>query len=642
MRNLAPRVLPWLLPCCLTLVVFGQSWSFEFVSWDDPIHVTRNPLLQPVSAENLRKMWSEPYKGLYIPVSYTLLACEVLGSGSTSTANADRIIAATWFHVTAVLLHVTSTGLIFAILYRILGDRWAASFGALLFGIHPLQAESAAWVSETRGLACGLFSWASIWFFLASLETKTESGETPRREGTSLPRWGRYLVASACLVLALLSKPTAVVVPLMALLLQVGVAGGSARGGLLASVPWLAISFGIACLNKHEQPNSSLDYLPHVSHRAWIGADALGWHLRHFFWPVGLGIDYGRTPISVVTAGLESRYWLLPLLVLLVLGMLPCRRRWLIAYGLALVALLPTLGLVPFQFQDISSVADRYFYLAMLGPAFGLASWLAAKPRPWRFAVAALGCAPLAALGFQQAASWRNDGTLYERALQVNPRSWIAHNNFGTWLFDQGELEKSIAQYQSAILIKPNYAIAHLNLGKATAALGRLDESIRHYRAGLKLEPDHPEVRLHLGNLLLQAGRSEEAREQYEQLSRANPNLAEAHYNLGNILAEEREYLAAEGQFRQAIRCREDYAEAHNNLGGVLAIQGRVLAARSEFARAARLRPDYLDAHLNLVNLLIDQGLLARAREHLQKSLELLPSTSSAARELERRLNGLK
>ena len=66
--------------------------------------------------------------------------------------------------------------------------------------------ESVAWVSELRGLLSGMFSLLALWQFLEFAESRA---------------WGRYALATAAFGLALLAKPSAVAVPLLALVLTV-------------------------------------------------------------------------------------------------------------------------------------------------------------------------------------------------------------------------------------------------------------------------------------------------------------------------------------------------------------------------------------------------------------------------------------
>src|SRR5262249_38527157 len=112
--------------------------------------------------------------------------------------------------------------------------------------------------------------------------------------------------------------------------------------------------------------------------RPFIAGDALAFYLYKLFVPMRLAMDYGRRPGVVLARGWIYAAWLGPWIICL--GALRCRRRapWLLAgFGIFVTALLPVLGLIPFNFQAYSTVANRYAYVAMLGPALALGGSLA-------------------------------------------------------------------------------------------------------------------------------------------------------------------------------------------------------------------------------------------------------------------------
>ena len=55
------RLLSGLLIVGAVLVVFGRSYGYPFLRWDDPTAVTENPLLHPPSWRNLAAIWSAPW-----------------------------------------------------------------------------------------------------------------------------------------------------------------------------------------------------------------------------------------------------------------------------------------------------------------------------------------------------------------------------------------------------------------------------------------------------------------------------------------------------------------------------------------------------------------------------------------------------
>ena len=248
------------------------------------------------------------------------------------------------------------------------------------------------------------------------------------------------------------------------------------------------------------------------------------------------------------------------------LGWLWYKRTWVpwlaAAAGVLVAGLLPVLGLVPFAFQAYSTVADRYMYIAMLGPALALAWGLTQLRQRWL----AVGCVVvLGALGIGsmwQTRYWHDSVSLFEHALTVNPRSSVAHNT----------------------------------LGMVRAAQNRLAEATHYYTEALRLWPRNTQAYNNLGNALSRQGKTQEAIEQYTEALRFKPNSAQAHNNLGAALADQGRVAEAISHYTAALRLQPRYVNAHLNLGVILAKQGRFAEAKQHFSEVLRLDPNHATA----------------------------------------------
>ena len=108
-------------------------------------------------------------------------------------------------HLVNVALHAANVLLLFWLLQRATGAVWRSFLVAALFAVHPLNVETVAWVAERKSLLCTLFS----------LLTIAAYGWYARG-----PDWKKYLVVVVAFALALMSKPMAVSLPLVLLLLD--------------------------------------------------------------------------------------------------------------------------------------------------------------------------------------------------------------------------------------------------------------------------------------------------------------------------------------------------------------------------------------------------------------------------------------
>ncbi len=493
---------PFLLGLLLALAcvaVFGEIGRHGFVRWDDEINVYRNPYLNPVTPAHLAHFWTGTGMGkaadtVYRPLVYSVYALIAPGAATAPylTDGQGAGLGARPFHAVSLLVHVLNVLLVFGLLRRLVKNEWAASAGAALFALHPLQVEAVAWVSGLTDLLGAFFSLLALSAFLRF-----------REAGQGMGQWKWYALATVWFALALLSKPSAVVLPLLALILDCWIMGRPWPESVRPLMGWLPLVLVSVLLAHHAEPVLMSGVVTPWWTRPLIAGDALALSARHLVWPIGLGIDYGRSP----GVALADRAWLWSLIAL-ALGVCVWhfRRRypWLTAgASFFAAALLPTLGLIPFRFQTFSTVADRYSYLALLGPSLALAWGLTRLPHRLptraRLAVGNLCAVVLLLMGLLSAAQvtyWRSSVALFGRALAVNPRSWMAHINLGGILADSGRRDEAVAQYKQAMRLKPDDAARDAYTdGVALVRQGRKSEAAAAFRQALDYRPDFAPAR---------------------------------------------------------------------------------------------------------------------------------------------------
>jgi protein O-mannosyl-transferase len=700
--TLSPRHLVTLgLLLLAMVVVYGRVCGYGFLTWDDPQHVLENPRVNPPGLQGLVQAWREPYWGLYIPLSYTLMAAEAAVAGRAAADGSGYVLNPAVFHVVNLTLHIVCVWLVFLILARLLAlctyhpprdvnkdhhaERdeyiktrrlYAACAGALLFGLHPLQVETVAWISEVRGLLCGVLVLLAVWEYLNYAEAAAL----------------HYTFATAAFLLALLSKPAAIALPLLLAVLEIGILRRNWRQWLAALVPWCAIAAVFVLVTKRLQPDSFLPSVPPLWARPLVAADSIMFYLGRLIAPFWLGPDYGRTQQWVMSQGWPHLVWP-SVAIFLTLGiltffafrisrpalgatgsasvcgpkgtgkasgtlapsaLLPPSRVLLTAFGLFIAWLVPVLGLVPFDFQRVSSVADRYVYLAMIGPALALA-WLVNRfwsraagdcpdfrvptgrrreamvgggtkmgLSPWHArtgraaaGVAASALAACAALSFVQTSYWRDSRTLFTHGLEVNPHSVVAPWHLGLLCAEEGKYDEAAAFFRRDLAEHPGFVEIHLELARALVDLHKPNEALQVLRDAEKF--DSADVQQNLGMILDRQGSTAEAARHYRRALELRPSLPVPHYNLGNICLREAEKKpgkleeAAE-HYEAALLLKPDYAEAHVNLGAVRLMQGRRQEAIASLEAALRLLPANDRRAERVRQLLVAGGQLRRGQ----------------------------
>lgn len=442
------RRLLWirLLLIAVTLAAFCRAMTADFTNWDDSQTTYANPHLDPPTLGNIGWFWSHAYMDIYAPLPFTMWGGLLLIS-KLPVPDQMGVAFNPWiFHAANLLLHIIAVLAAFELLRCLVKHKGAAAVGALLFAVHPVQVEPVAWISGAKDLLYGLFALIALWQYVQYAQAAPASHE--QNETTRPPV--HYILASLAFVLALFSKPTAVVVPLLAFVIDCWLLRRSWRKSLAVLWPWFVLSVLFAVIAKLAQP------APNVEWSYWsrpvVAADALAFYLYKLIYPVHLAVDYGRNPGWLMHSSVRYWTWVVPVLVALGMWLARKRARWLAAGGLLfLICLLPVLGLSPFDFQLYSTVADHYLYLAMIGPALVAGSLLAQWWRAIHVVIAAIVLAALATGTFLQTRHWQNTLTLFQHNLAVNPHSGLSHQNLGTYYMHLGVMQTQRAEFWQSV-----------------------------------------------------------------------------------------------------------------------------------------------------------------------------------------------
>jgi len=637
MRSHRLEFLICLFLAVVTLAVYWQLLSHDFIGFDDGVYVSKNPHVQAgLTKQNVLWAFTNLDANFWHPLTWLSHMLDVHLFGLKPGMH----------HLTNLLFHVVNSILLFLTFRRMTGAIWRSAFVAALFALHPLHVESVAWIAERKDVLSTFFWMLAMWAY---------AGYAKR------PGLGGYLLVLVFFVLGLMSKPMVVTLPFVLLLMDFWPLGrlrlwqsekeGTSRDLkpsisrlLLEKAPFLAFT-GIAVALAYSAQGQAIASLNEFPLEIRIANALVSYvtYIGKMFWPSHLAIFY---PHSGTVPMWESAGAGLLLVVLTVLSFKALRSRPYLAVGWLwyLGTLIPVIGLVQ---VGSHAMADRYTYVPLIG-LFMMVGWsVPAFSKGQRYGRIGFALLTGALIGtimictWLQVRHWKNNMTIFTYTANVTENNWLAHTNLGAILGGQRRYGEAIRHFREALRMRPNDVKAHNNLGNAFAEQGRYRDAIRHYSEALRLDSDERETHENLGVLLLKQGKNKEAIKHFSEAARIKPDWVEPHYNLGVAKARQGSFEEAIRHYSEAIRFEPGFAEAHSKMADALLSLGRVESAIRHYLSAISIKPDYANAHSNLGVALARQGKINEAISQFERALEINPDDARVRRNLDRALEQL-
>jgi protein O-mannosyl-transferase len=483
------------------LLLYARVGDYGYIDFDDTAYIEDNLMVrQGLSWEGIRWAFGSFYAANWHPLTWISHMADVSVFGMDLGAH----------HLVNVALHGVVSLLVYSLFAMLLARRDAALAGAMLFLVHPQHVESVVWLAERKDLLCATFYLLAILAYCRYERSPT---------ATSMA-----LVAGSC-TLALLSKPMAVSLPLILLLLDIWPLGRLRRRdgahALLRSV-WPLIReklvlFGLvfaACgLTLIAQTRSGavagLGPLG-VPDRLLNVIVSYGLYLRDFALPDRLAIFYPLQSFDFL------REFLPAALALFGTGALCSRAARahpgpLLGFTWFIVTLLPVIGLVQVGAQ---SRADRYMYIPSIGLLLGLVSLLPAAAGLWRTrAITMISIMALfwGTLCYLQIGYWESPGVLYKRTADVTRDNIFAETRLLDILITKGELTSAEVRANGLIERFPHRYEGYMSKGEIALAMQRPADAEIWFLAARERAPEHWHVINDLAIAVFRQGRHEEA-----------------------------------------------------------------------------------------------------------------------------------
>ncbi|MBI5749246.1 MAG: tetratricopeptide repeat protein, partial [Nitrospinae bacterium] len=617
----------------ITFLLYLPALQNNFVNWDDNINVYENINIRSIDIAFLKWVFSSEFPGLWHPftmfsfaIDYALWGLNPLG-----------------FHLTNILLHTINTTLVFFVVARLIrvsskqNSLIAAAVTALLFGIHPLHVESVAWITERKGILCTFFYLLTLlsYFKYAFTDTKRK-------------RFTYYIFSIFLFLLALLSKPMAVSLPIVLLILdfyplkRLSIGKGFNAKALIEKLPFfiLTVVFSLIAISAQSKAGAlqmlkqypiDLRILNAISsYITYLGKMILPLNLAPYYpFPFRLTLFH---PVFIISLIVFTAITLLSVLTL------KRDKPFLFTIWLYyIITLIPVIGIIK---VGGFAMADRYIYLPSLG-AFSLAGigvgaiFSISLKRAVQISIISVLVLLSAALmnrTYRQIDVWKDSITLWSHQIELFPgRVAVAYNNRGfAYYDDRGDYQKAIKDYNTAIGIDPKFVISYNNRGAAYIKIGSYQEAIKDYSMAISLNSKYAEAYYNRGFVYSSLGSYQEAIKDYSMAISLNSKYAEAYYNRGDIYINSGKHQEALDDFNMAISLNPKLSLAYYNRGNIYISSGKHQEAIKDYNIVISLDPQYVKAYNNRGIAYINLGKHQEAIESFNMAIKLDPKYAQA------------
>lgn len=645
LTNLQINVLFFFL-ILLIVIVYSRVFKNSLTNWDDEMYVLDNPFIRSLSLKNIYSIFSSYFAGNYHPLTQITYAINYkishLQPWSYQLFNL-------FFHLCNVLYIYIFVKQLFGLQYKN-QDKYklVPVFVSVIFGLHTLQVESVAWVSERKNVLYAFFFLLSLIYYIKFIKSCT---------------YKLYLLSVIMFLLSLLSKGMAV--PLTLCIFVIDYFAGRkilSKKVIIEKLPFIILSFifGIIALNAQRTGGATIreNYIT-FSERIVVAAYGFTQYILKLVYPFNLSAYYPYpvklgTPLPFFYYG----YLIIPMLILFLIWRY-FRYNKLIIFGtLFFIAnIILVLQIIP---VGDAVIADRYVYIPLIG-FFLIFSFylneLLYKFQKYQITFIMVFIVYCYAIGFktyQRIGVWRNSFSLWNDSIKKYPenndRGYLNRGNIN---YEKGDYIKALIDYNKLLQIDSVNSGGYIGRALIKQAMGEYPGALGDYNIALSLRKTY-EGYLNRAVLKMFTNDYDKALNDLDSAYSLNPLRSGVHINKGVILFEKEKYNEAIEQFNAAINKdpanykpyigRGKAKHALNNFHGAMDDFNISLAvfksfegylnravlkismkdfdeARNDLSNAYFLQPNSSDVFINMGIIEIEQNDYIKAIEELNKAV---------------------
>jgi protein O-mannosyl-transferase len=628
----------------LTLIVYSGTYRNGFTNLDDNVKIIQNKGIRDFSVSGIAKIFSSIYNIAYQPLTFVVF----------SIVYKFFVLNPTAYHTINILFHILNIVLVYFFIYHLTGPHFIfqsqlnsnkrillSTIIACFFAVHPMNTEPISWIGGFDNCLYSFCYLASIIYYVKYLKQSTVSTQqlTVNNQKSIFYLNRNYVFSLLLFLLSLLSKPMAITLPVILILLDYYSCRSFNIKIMIDKIPFILLALGSGIITIITEvitiTNNTNVVLSNFSlfNRFFLSTYSLSFYIIRFILPFKLTAMY--PPPDIVNGILPIEYYISPLLIIIIIAIILKTKnaRKEIIFGTLFFIITISVALIASKIRYYQQ-ADRYTYIPYIGLYFIIAILVSqqstvnsqqkkSKIQNIKFLIIIIfilffslisynrnkvwvngltlfddvlekfpnACLPYCYRGDAKASLGDSQGALqdYNKAIEINPQLAQAFNNRGLLKFQLGDKPGAIQDYNKAIEIKPGLALSVYNRDLAKASLGYRQGTLLDYNKAIELNPEDEQALLNRGHIKASLGDMQGAIQDFNRAIENNPQSAEAYNNRGNAKASLNDMKGAIEDYNKVINLSPTYAYAFINRGHAKYILGYKKDACSDWRKAVEL-----------------------------------------------------
>jgi tetratricopeptide (TPR) repeat protein len=563
--------------CILVLLAGGlylNSLDNSFTNWDDAM-IYSNYRIRHLDLGNIKNIFTyvkgstyQPVRVLSYAVDYYFWKLDPVG-----------------YHISNIFFYILTCIMVFLTLLHLstsLRDGGSPSshervalFGSLLFAAHPVHVEAVTWLAARKEVLQGIFFFLAFYLYLKG------------REGEGRKRMVYLSLVLFSIVLAILSKPSAIVFPGVLLVYEIAQRKNRWMDFIRSHWLFFIISIFISIIFASILIKVMLDaggVKPYHGgsffNNLLISFYVFLYSIKLLFFTVNYSAAY-TFPVSNPILSLRTFTFVGITLLLFAFCFWSLKHTKTIFFSslFFFLTLLPYLNIIPIS----TLLADRYLFIASFSYCFLLGIvfdrfYIFTNKRfsEGFFKILAITLflfilTSYSLLTIRQNRIWENSYTLWADAVDKYPDSNTANALMGVVYMELGMDQDAIKHLERAVQLLPYDYLSRNNLGIVYGRSDEPEKALKEFSTAIQLRPDDDTIKINLSVFYQRHKEYKKAEEVLQYLLSKRPQSANLHYRLGLIYRDAGDYGAAISKFLKSMELAPHIINPYEELGNIYA-----------------------------------------------------------------------